>query len=163
MNLLKLFIPFMVIQSNASFLDSSQFRYYKTPRLVVKNHSTYNNKPRYLYNKNIDNVSDKITLYSHPIDHSKKRRTNMIIGDTIINRRILLGTIYALIVMYVSKIDPPDPPDEPPQRRPKYNVFKKPLWAPVNASLTDKQSDILYKVCTISWTLFLFYFVNLKF
>jgi len=163
MNLLKLFIPLMFIQSNASFLDSAQFRYYKTPRLVVKNHSTYVNKPRYLYNKNIDKVHDKITIYSHPIDHSKKRRTNMIIGDTIINRRILLGTIYALVVMYVSKIDPPDPPDEPPQLRPKYNVFKKPLWAPINCSLTQEQSDTLYKVCTFSWTLFLFYFVNLKF
>ena len=163
MNLLKTFIAFMFLQSNASFLDSAQFRYYKTPRLVVKNHSTYVNKPRYLYNKNIDKVSDKITLYSHPIDHSKKRHSRMTLGETIINRRILLGTIYALIVMYVSKIDPPDPPDEPPQRRPKYNVFKKPLWAPVNATLTDKQYDILYKVCTISWTLFLFYFVNLKF
>lgn len=163
MNLLKLFIPFMFIQSNASFLDSVQFRYYKTPRLVVKNHSTYVNKPRYLYNKDIDKVSDKITIYSHPIDHTKKRRPNMFIGDTIVNRRILLGTIYALIVMYVSKIDPPDPPDEPPQRRAKYNVFKKPLWAPINASLTDEQSDTLYKVCLFSWSIFLFYFVNLKF
>ena len=163
MNLLKLFIPFMFIQIDSSFLDSAQFRYYKTPRLNIKNYSTYVNKPRYLYNKNIDKVSDKITLYSHPIDYNKKKRPYMIIGDSIINRRILLGTIYALIVMYVSKIDPPDPPDEPPQRRPKYNVFKKPLWDPVNASLTDKQYDILYKVCTFSWTLFLFYFVNLKF
>ncbi len=163
MNLLKLFISFMLIRSNASFLDSTQFRYYKTPRLVVKNHSTYVNKPRYLYNKNINKVPDKITIYSNPIDHTKNRHTNMIIGDAIINRRIILGTIYALVVMYVSKKDPPDPPDEPPQLRPKYNVFKKPLWAPINCSLTEEQSDTLYKVCTFSWTLFLFYFVNLKF
>ncbi len=163
MNLFRLLITLMCFDCHASFLDSVQFRYYKTPSLVVKNHSTYNNKPRYLYNKNIDKVSDKITIYSHPIDHSKKRQTNMVIGDSIINRRILLGTIYTLIVMYVSKIDPPDPPDEPPQRRPKYNVFKKPIWTPVNASLTDEQYDTLYKVCTFSWTLFLFYFVNLKF
>ena len=109
------------------------------------------------------NKIDKLTIYSHPIDHSKKRRTFMVTGDPRINSRIILGTIYALIVMYVSKIDPPDPPDEPPHRRPKYDVFKKPIWAPINSSLTDEQSDTLYKVCLFSWSIFLFYFVNLKF
>lgn len=163
MNLLRLLITFMFIQSNESFLDPAQYRYYKTPRQIIKNHSKYVNKPRYLYNKNIDKLSDKITIYSHPIEHTRKRRPYMIMGDSRVNNRIILGTIYALIVMFLSKIDPPDPPDEPPQRRPKYNVFKKPLWAPTNASLTDKQSETLYKICIFSWSIFLFYFVNLKF
>ena len=109
------------------------------------------------------NKIDKITTYSHPIEHCKKRRSVMVTGDPRINNRIVLGTIYALIVMYMSKIDPPDPPDEPPHRRPKYDVFKKPIWAPINSSLTDEQSDTLYKVCLFSWSIFLFYFVNLKF
>lgn len=161
MNLLRLLITFMFIQSNASFLNSVHFKYYKTPRLVGKNHSTYVNTPEYLRNKK--NKIDKITIYSHPIYHSKNRRAFMVTGDPRINSRIILGTIYALIVMYVSKIDPPDPPDEPPHRRPKYDVFKKPLWAPINASLTDEQSDILYKTCLFSWSVFLFYFCNLKF
>lgn len=161
MNLFKLIIMLLCIQTESSFLNSLHFRYYKTPRLVYKNYSTYVNTPHYLRNKK--NKIDKINIYSHPIDHSKNRRPNMFIRDTIINRHILLGTIYTLIVMYVSKIDPPDPPDEPPQRRPKYDVFKKPLWAPINSSLTDEQSDTLYKVCLFSWSIFLFYFVNLKF
>ena len=161
MNLFKLLITILCFRCQASFLNSVHFKYYKTPRLTDKNHSTYVNTPEYLRNKK--NKYDKINIYSYPIDHSKKRRTFMVTGDPRINSRIILGTIYALIVMYVSKIDPPDPPDEPPHRRPKYDVFKKPIWAPLNASLTDKQSDTLYKVCTISWTLFLFYFVNLKF
>ena len=161
MNLLKLFITIMCFRCQASFLNSVHFKYYKTPRLVGKNHSTYVNTPEYLRNKK--NKFDKINIYSHPIDHSKKRRAFMVTGDPRINSRIVLGTIYALIVMYVSKIDPPDPPDEPPHRRPKYDVFKKPIWAPINASLTDEQSDTLYKVCLFSWSIFLFYFVNLKF
>ena len=161
MNLFKLLITILCFRCQASFLNSAHFKYYKTPRLVGKNHSTYVNTPEYLRNKK--NKIDKIAIYSHPIDHSKNRRPNMFIGDTIINRRIILGTVYALIVMYVSKIDPPDPPDEPPHRRPKYDVFKKPIWAPINASLTDEQSDTMYKVCLFSWSVFLFYFVNLKF
>ena len=161
MNLLRLLITFMFIQSNASFLNSVHFKYYKAPRLVGKNHSTYVNTPEYLRNKK--NKIDKITTYSHPIEHCKKRRTVMVTGDPRINNRIVLGTIYTLIVMYMSKIDPPDPPDEPPHRRPKYDVFKKPIWAPINSSLTDEQSDTLYKVCLFSWSIFLFYFVNLKF
>ena len=161
MNLFKLLITILCFRCQASFLNSVHFKYYKTPRLTDKNHSTYVNTPEYLRNKK--NKIDKITIYSHPIDHSKKRRTFMVTGDPRINSRIILGTIYALIVMYVSKIDPPDPPDEPPHRRPKYDVFKKPIWAPINASLTDEQSDTLYKVCLFSWSIFLFYFVNLKF
>ena len=161
MNLFKLLITILCFRCQASFLNSVHFKYYKSSRLVGKNHSTYVNTPEYLRNKK--NKIDKITIYSHPIDHSKNRRPTMFIGDTIINRRIILGTVYALIVMYISKIDPPDPPDEPPHRRPKYDVFKKPIWAPINASLTDEQSDTLYKVCLFSWSVFLFYFVNLKF
>jgi len=161
MNLFKLLITILCFRCQASFLNSVHFKYYKTPRLTDKNHSTYVNTPEYLRNKK--NKYDKINIYSYPIDHSKKRRTFMVTGDPRINSRIILGTIYALIVMYVSKIDPPDPPDEPPHRRPKYNVFKKPLWAPINSSLTDEQSDTLYKVCLFSWSIFLFYFVNLKF
>jgi hypothetical protein len=161
MNLFKLLITILCIQTESSFLNSVQFKYYKTPRFIIKNHSAYVNTPHYLRNKR--NKIDKITIHSHPIDHSKNRRSNMFIRDTITNRRIILGTIYALIVMYVSKIDPPDPPDEPPHLRPKYNVFKKPIWAPINSSLTDEQSDTLYKVCLFSWSVFLFYFGNLKF
>ncbi len=161
MNLFKLLITILCFRCQASFLNSVHFKYYKTPRLTDKNHSTYVNTPEYLRNKK--NKYDKINIYSYPIDHSKKRRTFMVTGDPRINSRIILGTIYALIVMYVSKIDPPDPPDEPPHRRPKYDVFKKPIWAPINASLTDEQSDTLYKVCLFSWSIFLFYFVNLKF
>ena len=68
MNILRLLITFMFIQSNESFLDPAQYRYYKTPRQIIKNHSKYVNKPRYLYNKNIDKLSDKITIYSHPLE-----------------------------------------------------------------------------------------------
>ncbi len=161
MNLFKLLITILCFRCQASFLNSVHFKYYKAPRLVGKNHSTYVNTPEYLRNKK--NKIDKITTYSHPIEHCKKRRSVMVTGDPRINNRIVLGTIYALIVMYMSKIDPPDPPDEPPHRRPKYDVFKKPIWAPINSSLTDEQSDTLYKVCLFSWSIFLFYFVNLKF
>tara|TARA_B100001758_G_scaffold246304_1_gene261065 strand:- start:622 stop:1107 length:486 start_codon:yes stop_codon:yes gene_type:complete len=161
MNLFKLLITILCFRCQASFLNSVHFKYYKAPRLVGKNHSTYVNTPEYLRNKK--NKIDKITTYSHPIEHCKKRRTVMVTGDPRINNRIVLGTIYTLIVMYMSKIDPPDPPDEPPHRRPKYDVFKKPIWAPINSSLTDEQSDTLYKVCLFSWSIFLFYFVNLKF
>jgi len=145
MNLFKLLITILCFRCQASFLNSVHFKYYKTPRLTDKNHSTYVNTPEYLRNKK--NKYDKINIYSYPIDHSKKRRTFMVTGDPRINSRIILGTIYALIVMYVSK----------------YDVFKKPIWAPINASLTDEQSDTLYKVCLFSWSIFLFYFVNLKF
>lgn len=158
MNLFKLLITILCFRCQASFLNSVHFKYYKTPRLVGKNYSTYVNTPEYLRNKK--NKIDKINIYSHPVDHNKKRRPYMIIGDTIINRRILLGTIYTLILLYVSKMNPPD---EPPHRSPKNDVFKKPLWAPINSSLTDEQSDTLYKVCLFSWSVFLFYFVNLKF
>ena len=55
----------------------------------------------------------------------------------------------------------PKPPNEQPQIKPKYNFT--PIWSPVNASLTDEQYDTMYKVSMFSWTVFLFYFVNLKF
>ncbi len=100
MNLFKLLIMLLCFRCESSFLNSVQFKYYKTPRLIGKNHSTYVNTPHYLRNKK--NKIDKITIYSHPIDHSKNRRPNMFIGDTIGNRRIPLGTIYVLMVMYVS-------------------------------------------------------------
>lgn len=102
MNLFKLLIMLLCLDVEASFLNSFQFKYYKTPRLVYKNYSTYVNTPHYLRNKK--NKIDKITIYSHPIDHTKKRRPNMFIGDTIGNRRIILGTIYILMVMYVSTL-----------------------------------------------------------
>ncbi len=161
MNLLRLLITFMFIQSNASFLNSVHFKYYKTPRLVGKNHSTYVNTPEYLRNKK--NKIDKINIYSHPIEHIRKRRPYMLAGDSRVNNRIIVGTIYSLICLILAKMNPRDPPDEPPQLRPKYDVFKKPIWAPINASLTDEQSDTLYKVCLFSWSVFLFYFCNLKF
>lgn len=162
MNLFRLLITFMFIQSNASFLDSFQSRNYKTPRLVVKNNSRYVNTPNYLRKKRNKFNTDKLTVYSQPIYESKRTDfPTMSLIDSRIISRIILGTIYSCIVIYSLIKKPPKPPDEPPQIKSKYNFT--PIWSPVNASLTTEQADIMYKVSIFSWTVFLFYFVNLKF
>ena len=159
MNLLKLFITFMCFECQASFLDSVRFRYYKSPKLTVKNRSRYVNTPEYLRKKKNNNNS--LTIYSHPIYKSKRGGFPIMYFDSRIIIRIILGTIYSFIVIYSFIKKHPKPPDEPLQIKPKYNFT--PIWSPVNASLTDEQSDTLYKVAIFSWTVFLFYFVNLKF
>lgn len=165
MNLFRLLITFMFIQSNASFLDSFQSRNYKTPRIVVKNNnSRYVNTPNYLRKRKNNFNVDKSTVYSQPIYESKRTDfPTMSLIDSRIISRIILGTIYSFIVIFSFIKKPPKPPDEPPQIKSKYNFNFTPIWSPVNASLTTEQADILYKVSIFSWTVFLFYFVNLKF
>jgi len=162
MNLLRLLITFMFIQSNESFLDSFQSRNYKTPKFVVKNHSRYVNTPNYLRKRKNNFNVDKLTVYSQPIYKSKRTDfPTMSLIDSRIISRIILGTIYSFIVIFSFIKKPPKPPDEPPQIKSKFNFT--PIWSPVNASLTTEQADIMYKVSIYSWTVFLFYFVNLKF